>query len=346
MIPDSSREDRLDAIDRPAFRRTDTLCMTRADMADFSDALRAAFPAIRFVSRHYWKPFVDQERFDADYREYERRLRLDLPRTYARYHMRDPTGEPLRYWNSLADPAESFFYAWLEPPGWRPVWGPENHIGVRYIKNTPRLWFGLIRSAYVAKRRNFWRRHDTMPKPLSVRETIELDGFGFEVRWNPAEPEAEAFGKKVFNILRRLTVSRFVEISSRDRRAFRPDAVNVPTRCLAGHHAVAWALERRHNYFKCSGGGLSKPANFPFRRRDIYTPGELRQYIADREEEFEARLHARLEEMKRQAKERAKSGAPPTMDVLVRGMGGFEGFEMRLPVAELPRRKSGKSDSD
>lgn len=341
MIPDSSREDRLDAIDRPCFRRTDTLCMTRADLAEFSDALRAAFPAIRFVPTHYWKPFVDLKRYQADCREYERRLRLDLPRTSARIHMRDPTGEPLHYLDSLVDPAESFFYAWIEPPGWRPVWGPEDHIGVRRIENTPRLWFELTRSAYVAKRGNFWRRHDTMPDLLNARETIQLDGYGFEVRWNPSEPEAEAFGKKVFNILRRLTVSRFVEVDHKDRRAFWRDARNMPWRCLAGRHAVAWALERRHNYFKNTGGPLLKPANYPFRRRDIYTPAEIERYDADREAEFQAKLHAYEEERKRQAKERAKSGAPPTLDLLVRGLGALGGLDMRLPVAKVPRRKSG-----
>lgn len=345
MIPNSSSEDRQDSVDRPCFRRTDTLCMTRADLAGFSDALRAAFPAIRFVPCHYWKPFVDLKRYQADYREYERRLRLDLPRTSARIHMRDPTGKPLHYRDSLADPAVSFFYAWIEPPGWRPVWGPEDHMGVRRIENTPRLWFHLIASAFVAKRGNFWLRHDAMPDLLNARETIQLDGFDLEVRWNPSEPEAEAFGKKVFNILRRLTVSRFVAISPRDRRAFRPDVVNMPTRCLAGRHAVAWALERRHNYFKCSGGPLLKPANYPFRRRDIYTPGELRRYFADCEAEFQAKLEAYNEEMKRRAKERAKSGEPPTLDLLVRGLGALGGLDTRLPVAKVPRRKSGKSGS-
>ena len=219
---------------------------------------------------------------------------------------------------------------------------PADQYGVRYIENTPRLWFEFQRSMFIVKRPNFRRRHDTEPQPINGRETIALEGPTFEIRWNPSEPEAEAFAKKVYNVLRRLTVSRFIVFSEASRRAFEAAAGNMPKLWLAGRHAAAWALRRRHNYFQCNnwGGVLLKPANYPLRRRDIFTPGELRQHMADREAELEALVRAQLEETRRRARERAKSGEPPTFDLLVDGGGGLSGLKMRIPIGTMtPRNK-------
>lgn len=341
MIPTSFKQLREDYADRCAYRRAWTLCLTPADAAAFSDALKAAFPAIRFVSVDYWQPWVDQERFNADWREFDRRWKLKLPREPVRRHMRDPTGEPLHYWESFADPAEWRFIAWIEPPGWRPVWMAPDEEGIRYIENTPRLWFEFQSSKFIVQRPTLPRWHDTEPQPLNGRETVALEGPTFEVRWNPSEPEAEAFAKKVYNILRRLTVSRFIVVIRESRRAYSGKAEGMLRQCLAGRHAVAWALKRRHNYLQCNnwGGVFLKPATYPFRRRDIYTPGEYKQHLADREAEFQAMLQAHLEESKRRARERAKSGEPPTLDLLVDGGGGLSGLKMRIPIGTITPRK-------
>lgn len=293
MIPESFQEMRQDKLDRPARRHTGALCMMPADVAAFSDALRAAFPAIRFVSRDYWKHFVDRKRFEADCREFERRWKLNLPRDHVRRHMRDPTGEALHYWGSLADPAETRFLAWIEPRRWQPVWRPADQFGKRFIENTPRLWFDFYRSEFIV--RPFGHRYETEPRPSHTRQNITLQGHAFEIRWNPSEPEAEAFAKKVYNILRKLTACEFKVFEPESRRAFDPGTWRMPTGCLAGRHALAWSLKRRHNYFGCGWRNLLKSAEYRFRPGDVMTKAEVRRWRADRDALFEETLRLQKE---------------------------------------------------
>jgi hypothetical protein len=119
-----------------------------------------------------------------------------LPKIELRRYMRDPTNEPLHYWDSLADPAERRFYVWVEPSGWSPIWSCEDADGKRFIENTPRLWFGFKRSAFMPKYPQWLIHLDDEPQ-VGARDTLVLEGSEFEVRWNPMEREAEAFGKKV-----------------------------------------------------------------------------------------------------------------------------------------------------
>jgi hypothetical protein len=298
MIPESFEQLRQDNLDRSAYRRTWNLCMTLDDVAAFSDALKAAFPAIRFVSREYWSQFCDQKRIAADQQANRRRIKRGLPSKPIHSLPRDPQGEPLRYWNSLADPAETRFIAWIEPPGWQPIWMPPDEFGGRYIDNTPRLWFDFNRCHFLLLRRRgiVPRRRASEPKACSGRTAIAIEGNTFEVRWNPLEPEAEAFAKKVYNILRKLTVDRFIRVEPESRRAFEREAGGMRRQCLAGHHAVAWAMRRRHNYFGCNNWNvLLKPANYPFGRRDILTKAERRRQIAAREKGFEEEWRLRTE---------------------------------------------------
>jgi hypothetical protein len=284
---------------RSAYRRARSLCMLPADVQAFSDALNAAFPAIRFVSVDYWEHFVDMPRWEADCREYRRREKLGLPKIELRRHMRDPTGESLHYWDSLADPAETRFYAWIEPPGWRPRWGPEDEDGLRYVENTPRLWFAFKRSSF----QRGWPRGgwiDTEPRPAGGRDTLVLKGYDFVVRWNPREPEAEAFGKKVFNILRKLTACEFKVFEPESRRAYSAQTWRMQKQCLAGRHALAWSLKRRHNYLKCDNwANLLKSAHYHFRPSDVFTKAELRQWRANEEKQFQEKLRLRNEALER-----------------------------------------------
>ncbi|MGH7006073.1 MAG: hypothetical protein ACREIP_19190 [Alphaproteobacteria bacterium] len=157
---------------------------------------------------------------------------------------------------------------------------PPDEFGVRYIDNTPRLWFDFHRCHFLLLRRPgiVPPRRASEPKPGSGRAAIALEGNTFEVRWNPAEAEAEAFAKKVYNILRRLTVDRFIIIEPASRRPSAGKVHGMRKQLLAGRHAVAWALKRRHNYFGCTNwDALLKPASYPFRRRDILTKTEHRR---------------------------------------------------------------------
>jgi hypothetical protein len=292
MIPNSFSELRVDAEDRTSFRRVPVLCMLPEDAVAFSKSLQAAFPAIRFVSVAYWEQFVDQERWKADCAQQQRLEAMGIRLRTLRKHMRDPTQEPLHYWQSLSDPAETRFYAWIEPPGWRPRWGPENESGERRIENTPRLWFEFHRSWFQRKWPNGgWM--DVEPRPVSARDTVVLHGHEFIVRWNPREPEAEAFAKTVYGILRKLTGCNFMAFEAGTRKAFDGASRHTPKRLLAGRHALAWSLRRRHNYLTGSGDYLRKPASFELRPGDVFTKSELRQWVAknEREREEHFRLH-------------------------------------------------------
>ncbi len=301
MVPESFAQLRQDNADRSAYRRTWNLCMTSDDVAAFSDALKAAFPSIRFLSREYNRQF--KVGFEAGRRENERRVNLGLPLKSFRTRWRDPTGEPLRYSESLADPAETRFIAWIEPPGWQPVWALPDNFGERYIENTPRLWFDFYRCDYLLLGRPHVipHRRATEPQPRNGRAAIALEGHSFEVRWNPSEPEAEAFAKTVYNILRKLTVDRFIRVERESRRAFALEAQGMRKQCLAGRHAVAWTMKRRHNYLSCDNDGwaMLKPANYPFRRRDVFTKAEYRRWRAKLDKDFEERLRLHKEAYER-----------------------------------------------
>lgn len=301
--------------------------MLPSDVAAFSDGLKAAFPAIRFVSVDYWQHFVDQKRWDADCREHRRREKLGLPRMRLRRYMRDPTGESLHYWDSLADPAERRFHVWIEPPGWRPVWGPEDEYGVRYIENMPRLWFQFQRSNFqLGWPRGGWV--DVEPRPASGRDTLVLQGYKFLVRWNPREPEAEVFGKKVYNVLRKLAACEFKVFEPDSRRAYTAETWRMQKQCLAGRHALAWSLKRRHNYLKCDNwANLLKSADYRFRQGDIFTKAEYRQWRADQEERHQQNLRLVKEGMER------LRGQPGNIEIEFRG-GKFMGVRLIKPRTE------------
>ncbi len=331
MKPHNYIEYLADKKDRSCFRRVRGLCMMPADVRAFSDELSATFPAIRFVSVDYWKHFVDIPRWEADCREHVRHEKLGLPNVKLRRHMRDPADEPPHYWSSLADPAERAFYVWLEPSGWRPVWGPENEDGVRYLENTPRLWFQFTRSDFQHDRpRGGWA--DAEPRPKSARDSVVLQGYQFLVRWSPREPEAEAFGKKVYNILRKLTGCEFKVFEPDSRRAYDAETWRTLKQCLAGRHALAWSLKRRHNYLKCDHwANLLKSADYQFRTGDIFTKAELRQWRANEERKVQEALR-----LQNEAYERFRGQ---------NGGGGIE-FEFRggkLIAARLYKQKESSS---
>ncbi len=331
MKPFNYVEHLADRKDRSAYRRARALCMLPDDVAAFSDGLEAAFPGIRFVSIDYWMHFVDRERLDADERGRQRQEELGLPRTPWRYHMRDPTGEALHYWDSLTDPEERRFYVWVEPPGWQPVWGPEDEFGIRYIENTPRLWFRFERSRFQGSwPKGGWQ--DTQPRPKSVRDAVVLLGYEFLVRWKPGEPEAAAFGKKVYNILRKLTACEFKVFEPDSRRAFTAETWRMQKQCLAGHHALAWSLKRRHNYLQCDNwASLLKAADYRFRARDVFTKAEYRKWEAERESRFQETLRLHNE-----ANERFR-GYPDGGDV------EFESRGDKLVAARLFKRREATS---
>ena len=59
--------------------------------------------------------------------------------------LRDPSGDTLIYYNSLADPRQLNFTAWVEPPGWQPVWVRDDERGYYFLDNEPKLCFQFRR---------------------------------------------------------------------------------------------------------------------------------------------------------------------------------------------------------
>lgn len=286
--------------------------MTRTDIKEFSDALRAAFPRLVLVSTNPWKSFVDWDYWRAAVAE---RIRLEdagaeIERVVHR--MRDPTGEMPHFWSDLAVPEEDAFYGWLLPDGWIPEWGETDYFGVRYIVNPPRLRFLFYRRRFNCPERSRLREEvwfDDPPEPRNAEEEIHLEGSDLTMRYSPYEDEAVAFVRDVFRILGRHTVDRFLKIDRDSRRALSP----VPWRNrrfgMAGRRAESWALERRHNYFE--SGMLQKPASFPFAPEEIFTAEELAAYEAKNAADLEARYQQATAEFKRRAEEERKQAAKP-----------------------------------
>src|SRR5690349_25171497 len=90
--------------------------MTRDDAFAFSEALRAAFPRIRFLRHDYSDKFIDYPAWRQACREADAAGRM-TPRRYA--FARLPKDEGPDYFPSFADVLEKQFYVWVEPPNWR-----------------------------------------------------------------------------------------------------------------------------------------------------------------------------------------------------------------------------------
>ncbi len=80
------------------------ICMTEVDAEAFSTALIEAFPRMRFVRVIY-----DDNR--------------ELRPNERGWFLKDPIVHKNPYMDSLGDPDEWRFYAFIQPKGWRPRWG-------------------------------------------------------------------------------------------------------------------------------------------------------------------------------------------------------------------------------
>lgn len=261
---------------RSKWKVCEQLHMTREDAAAFSDSLRSAFPRLHLVSHEYWNSFLDWDWWRSARQENERREKAGLPTQPSRHRMRDPGGDPPRYWDSLAVVDEREFYGWILPEGWSPEWGEADQFGIRRIVNTPRLEFSFRRSVFYCADRDGRRetvRFDDPPEPRTEDETIRLEGGDLAISWNRYDEEAEAFAKIVFRLLFKQTTDRFIQMESKSRRALSPVPWNNRRYGMAGRHAEAWALARRHNYL--FDGRLNKPASYSFAPGDVFSADEL-----------------------------------------------------------------------
>ncbi len=139
---------------------------TAKDAQDFSDALRAAYPDIRFLPEDYtekwseiwrWAPVITEMR-NHDCWSFDPPL------------MRDPSGDTLIYYDFLADPRQLNFTAWVEPPGWQPVWVRDDERGYYFLDNEPKLCFQF--------RRGWFTNSGTVDRPSNLPREMNY--------WGPA----------------------------------------------------------------------------------------------------------------------------------------------------------------
>jgi len=183
--------------------------------------------------------------------------------------MRDPGDEPLLYRDSLTYPWEEQFHVWLEPEGWKPDWWclEPNH---KYeLINKPRCRFKFWRSSFSWHTKDgsdpidtewllngeFWRP----PSRAAEHEIHYMMEGTLEGHWADGDDEAAFFIRKVFRLANKLMSNTFRLV---DRETLMP-TTSEPVRLRnwwAGHHAIKWAGERRHNYLF----DIFKPPDYDF----------------------------------------------------------------------------------
>lgn len=260
--------------------------------------MRAAFPRLRFLSRDHWKPFVDWDYWRAEIEAWKRRDPKGLESEPIRHRMRDPTGETLKYWDHLGVVEETAFDGWVIPEGWTPEWGEADTYGVRRIVNPPRLALFFRRGEFHCPDRRPLRepvRFRDPPESRGDEETLELEGCQLNIRYNRYDDEAEAFAKAVFRILYKHVVDRFIDIERESRRALTPVPWRNRRYGVAGRRAVAWALERRHNYLLVPQ--QVKPAAYPFAPGDVMSDEEYAALKAKWAAELEEAVAAEAKRM-------------------------------------------------
>jgi len=236
------------------FKTRHFVALTRKDADAFSDALRQAFPGIRFFRSDYCDFWIDHEAS-------RERSRLKsagaLPQDSARLVMRHPADEPLQYLPSLGDAVRETT-AWVEPPGWRPQWSSApNREGVYTIVNRPRLEFVFTRSRYIRWHRR--RAFDEPPDDLPEDEILILDCDRLWARYERDDKEQQAFLRKVWRILDKLTTT---ELAYCDHETLEPLGIVQDRSVLVGFDAIEWARRDRRHYFMDSGTFYRPPECF------------------------------------------------------------------------------------
>lgn len=255
----------------PRRRTRHRIAMTLEDAFDFEVALKEAFPDIRFLRKDYgWK-------------WYEGWKWRPLAILHNRYQllgpdelwmpsctMRDPGNEKLLYRDTLTYPWESDFLIWREPPGWRPKWACIERNKNYELTNLPPCRFEFGRSSYslwgwLGEKRELSQEQireivDWLPpKEPADNEVHNLTEESMFAWWDRDNKEAEHFVRKVFHIADKFMTNTFRFV---DRHTLMPYQ-REPTKTTiywAGHHAMRWAAERRHNYIF----GFLKPPDYDF----------------------------------------------------------------------------------
>lgn len=244
--------------------------MTRYDAFAFSEALREAFPRIRFLRKDYADKFIDYPAWRLACREADAAGRM-TPRRYD--FARLPMNEWPDYFPSLADVLERHFYVWVEPPNWRPRWRYSKRSDLLEIENIPRLRFTFWRGGFSCpdpRRQDGLHGDphlpvhdlDLQPGAIDRKESILLEGHRMLGGWRKGDDSGKAFIQKVWRILGKMSTNRVVSVDKRTRMPVPPDgSASAEPYFRAANDALRWARGRRHNYLSW-GGQLYKPERY------------------------------------------------------------------------------------
>lgn len=233
------------------------IALTRKDADAFSDALRAEFPAIRFLPVDYTEPWVDHE---ASNERFRLRNAGKLPPEAPWRVMRHPGTDSLRYWSSLGE-ADWRATVWIEPRGWRPRWSPApNRAGIYTIINEPRLQFAFTRSRFFLESNpsDPWHRRrgfDDPPDNIPENEIPALSCNLMSGYYRLDDKEHQAFLRRVWRILDKHTTT---ELAHCDLKTREPEGVSSVRDVWAGFDAVAW-MRRDPRHFISDGGLFYRP---------------------------------------------------------------------------------------
>lgn len=226
------------------------VALTRKDADVFSDALRAEFPSIRFLSADYTAPWIDHQASE------ERRKSIkagELPPETPWQVMRHPGTASLHYLQSL-ESAVWRTMVWIEPQGWRPRWSTApNRYGLYTIINRPRLQFEFTRSRYIR-----WHNplaFDEPPDSLPEDEILVLHCDRLVGHYRRDDKEHLAFLRRVWRILGKHAAT---ELAYCDFETREPRGIATVRDVLAGFDAVEW-MRRDPRYFIYGGGIFFRP---------------------------------------------------------------------------------------
>lgn len=245
-------------------RCRECMLMTRGDADAFSAELLDAFPRMKFVPENFWHKFWN---FDGWRKAAQKAGERGLTMPWVSEFIRDPGRESPDYFASLGVEQERFFYAWVEPPNWRPRWEVHRHF-VR-LRNKPRLHFLFRRATFdrhgiESAERAFadpaFRATGLPdpPQPEDDDEAITLRGDRMLGGWSKGDDRAKAFVAKVWRIATRMTSNVVISYNEWTREPY-PNGPDRESHVWAAAGAVQWALQRRHNYLEWAGHWF-KPA--------------------------------------------------------------------------------------
>lgn len=218
---------------------------TPDDWRDVSVALKTKFPAIRFS---HCPSFANVDRAEAEQLLRTVRPRWFRPRSLDEYYAipeEDRSGSfvpdrqpnwPIRYTDVIeADPSDSWTRAWIEPPGWSPVWRIGLSKAEPGLVNPPSLNFHISHSLFINKKahtRTLRNSHDD-------REPIRMIEGAWHGSCLPWEDDVRRFLGQVRRIVAKHSTNDYAWVHYERHVVVGYGGLGAMDRI--GFHALDWA---------------------------------------------------------------------------------------------------------